>query len=169
MEIAEIVTSQYLASLAMLRAAIEQCPASLWDRPADRNRFWQVAYHALFYTHLYAQPDEAAFTPWEKQRENYHFMGALPGAQGQTAEIEESYTPHELLEYVSLLQAQLPETIAGLDLEAPSSGFDWIALNKLELQFYSIRHLQHHAGELCDRLGREAGIDVGWIGRVHGA
>jgi hypothetical protein len=28
----------------------------------------QIAYHALFYTHLYLQPAEADFVPWEHHR-----------------------------------------------------------------------------------------------------
>jgi predicted kinase len=42
-----------------LKQAIEKCPDALWNDPADKNRFWHVAYHALFYTHLYLQPTDA--------------------------------------------------------------------------------------------------------------
>ena len=38
------------------------------------------------------------------------------------------------------------------------------SLNKLELQTYSIRHLQQHVGELSGRLDREANISIDWIG-----
>jgi hypothetical protein len=44
------------------------------------------------------------------------------------------------------------------------SGFYWIPMNKLELQFYNIRHLQHHTGELCERLGKTGAVEIGWIG-----
>jgi hypothetical protein len=47
--------------------------------------------------------------------------------------------------------------------EAPSR-FAWIPLNKLELQFYNIRHIQHHTGELFERLGARANVDnLRWI------
>ena len=49
-----------------------------------------------------------------------------------------------------------------MNLEA-ESGFDWLAFNKLELQFYNIRHLQQHVGELCERLGMGK-VDVDWVG-----
>src|SRR5699024_2816331 len=45
--------SQYHASLAMLREAVELCPAEEWTSDAHTNAFWQVAYHALYFTHLY--------------------------------------------------------------------------------------------------------------------
>jgi hypothetical protein len=41
-------------------------------------------------------------------------------------------------------------------------------MGKLELQFYTIRHLQQHTGELCERLGTEAGIEIGWVGMRPG-
>jgi hypothetical protein len=55
--------------------------------------------------------------------------------------------------------------VPNLDYNAPS-GFSWIPLNKLELQLYNIRHIQHHTGELYERLGARAGIgDLRWIGQ----
>ena len=68
MDYRQIIRSQYLATLEMLKQAIEKCPDAIWDDPADKNRFWHVAYHALFYTHLYLQPSEQDFRPWAKQR-----------------------------------------------------------------------------------------------------
>ncbi len=58
MEIKDTVKSQYLASLGMLKGAIESCPESLWENPNYKNPFWHTAYHALFYTHLYLQRSE---------------------------------------------------------------------------------------------------------------
>jgi hypothetical protein len=53
--------------------------------------------------------------------------------------------------------------VESLELEG-ESGFDWLPFNKLEVQIYNIRHLQQHAGELCERLGEGEGIEVDWIG-----
>src|SRR5688572_18507228 len=60
-----ILKSQYHAALAMLRETLERCPDDLWTSTEHRNSFWQIAYHTLFFTHLYIQPNEAAFRPWE--------------------------------------------------------------------------------------------------------
>lgn len=46
-----------------------------------------------------------------------------------------------------------------VDLDAPS-GFFWLPFNKLELQLYKTRHVQHHAGQLIDRLSTEGNIEV---------
>lgn len=50
-----------------------------------------------------------------------------------------------------------------MDMDAPS-GFHWPPFGKLELQFYSLRHLMLHIGELAERLGAQ-GIDVEWRGK----
>lgn len=169
MTLLEIIQSQYLAALAMLKQAIVQCPDSLWDDPEDKNKFWHVAYHTLFYTHLYLQPAESDFVLWAKGRENYQFMGTLPWAPDEKVKVERPYQKTELLDYLALCQAEVQEKVVILNLDAAESGFDWIPLNKLELQFYNIRHAQHHIGELCDRLGHRAGIDIDWVGRQHEA
>ena len=44
--------SQYHAALAMLREAIEKCPDELWASDEYTNRFWRIAYHTLYFTHL---------------------------------------------------------------------------------------------------------------------
>ena len=62
----DIIRSQYQATLEMLNQAIVQCPEDLWVDTKFTNQFWQIAYHALFYTHLYLQPSEDDFIPWEK-------------------------------------------------------------------------------------------------------
>lgn len=69
MNLKPVIRSQYQASLEMLKQAILKCPESLWDDQEYQNRFWQISYHALFFTHLYLQPSLEAFTPWAKHRE----------------------------------------------------------------------------------------------------
>ena len=162
------IQSQYLAALAMLRAAVVDCPETMWDDEQDKNRFWQLAYHALFYTHLYLQPAQADFQPWAQQRGQAHELGPLPWDPQHKPEIGAPYSKAEILAYHDLCCAQVKSQVAALELDAPS-GFDWIPLNKLELQFYTIRHIQQHVGELCERLGSRAQVDVAWVGVQHGA
>ena len=154
MDYIEVIRSQYLAALEMIKQAIEKCPEELWNPAEDRAPFWHVAYHALFYTHLYLQPRLQDFRPWAKHREEAHRL-----EQHLTA----VYSPAEVLEYLGLCQQEVKEKTAQLDLEA-ASGFDWLRFNKLELQFYNIRHLQQHTGELMERLGARAKVDVDWVG-----
>lgn len=151
----QIIRSQYLATLEMLKQVIEQCPETLWNDPADKNKFWHVAYHALFYVHFYLHPTEKDFRPWAKQRKAHDLA--------QTAD---PYSREEVLEYLAFCQQQVEEKVPQLDLDA-ESGFSWLPFNKAELQIYNIRHLQQHAGELMERLGSRAGLEVDWVGMKH--
>lgn len=159
-QIKNIIQSQYLASLAMLQQAIELCPPALWASKDYSNPFWHVAYHALFYTHLYLHPREEDFAPWAKQRKGYHRMS------GEEAKNLEPYSREEMLEFLAFCQEQVAEKVEALDLEA-ASGFRWLPFNKLELQFYNIRHIMQHTGELSERLGARGEVEVGWVGMAQ--
>ncbi len=163
-ETKQVLKSQYHAALEMLWQSIARCPVSLWNDPADKNRFWHVAYHALFYTHLYLHDREDDFEPWSGNRPKVQFLGRLPWPPYEEPEIGEPYTPAELLDYCSFCGRKVEQHLDDIDL-AGDSGFDWLPFGKLELQLYSIRHIQHHTGELMERLGSRAGVDVPWIGR----
>lgn len=162
-----VIRSQYHAALGMLQQAVEKCPAPLWNQADDRAKFWQIAYHALFYTHLYLQPTAGNFAPWSKHREDYQFMGPIPWDGNRLPKIGEPYQPAEILEYLEFCRQQVNQHVPALDLAA-ASGFEWLPMGKFELQIYIIRHLQQHAGELMERLGSRAGIAVDWIGMGNG-
>ena len=150
MDIKKITQSQYLAALEMLKQAIVTCPESVWDDPADKFRFWDIAYHTLFFVHLYLQDVEADFVPWEKH---------------QDEDTERTpYTKEDILVYVGLVQDQITQRVPALDLEA-ESGFHWLPFTKLELQFYNIRHIQQHTGELYERLGSRVQAELHWVGK----
>jgi hypothetical protein len=151
------IKSQYRASLAMLRDAITKCPDSLWEDASYSNPFWRVAYHALIYTHFYLSQTEADFIPWEKHKDGMQLMGP-------TAPDAKAYSKKEVLTYLVLCLEQVEEQVDALDLDA-ESGFHWLPFNKLELQFYNIRHIMLHTGELCERLGAHGEIEVGWVGK----
>jgi hypothetical protein len=158
---------QYGAALDMLRQAIELCPDSLWLSSEYRNRFWHIAYHSLFYTHLYVQPSEGDFRPWSKHVPNSNYLGPQPWAKDEPFQIPEPYAKADVQEYWELCRAEVEKQVPLLRLE-DVSGFSWLPFGKLELQFYNIRHLQHHTGQLMERLRTAAGIGVGWVGSSAG-
>jgi hypothetical protein len=69
-----------------------------------------------------------------------------------------------VLEFLDYLSERVDGLVDALDLEA-ESGFYWLPFNKLELQFYNIRHLMLHTGELAERLWAVAGEETRWVGR----
>ncbi len=91
-DIRAVIASQYSAALAMLEQAVTLCPEAVWDdRKSGANPAWHVAYHALFYTHLYAQPAESDFRPWPKHRAESHSLD----------QDSAPYTRDEILEYLA--------------------------------------------------------------------
>jgi uncharacterized damage-inducible protein DinB len=152
MDLRRTIISQYHSALEMLEQTILACPEPLWHSPDDGNKFWQVAYHALFYTHLYLQDSEETFQPWPGHREEYRLA----------REVVEPPTKDVVLDYLAFCRRQALEKAPALVLDAPS-GFDWLKFTKFELQLYSIRHIQQHVGELMERLGPRA-ADIDWVG-----
>ena len=73
-----ILKSQYHAALAMLRETIEECPDDVWLRTDQRNSFWQIAYHTLYFTHLYMQPNKASFQPWQHHQADVQHPDGIP-------------------------------------------------------------------------------------------
>lgn len=132
----------------MLKQVIVKCPAACWDAPGDKDKFWNKAYHALFYSHLYLQETEQHFQPWAKHHDS---------------ETGQPFTQAEVLEYLAFVEIQAEERIPALNLEAVS-GFSWLPFSKLELQLYNIRHIQQHVGELYERLDRQQ-IKLDWVGQ----
>ena len=145
----QVIQSQYLAALAMLRQAIEKCPEAVWYDTNEKFKIWSKAYHTVFFVHFYLQDAEQDFVPWEKHHDP---DGDLP------------FTKDEVLEYLTFARQQVLERVPVTDLDA-ESGFHWYPVNKLELQFINIRHIQQHTGELYECLGiRENMEDLRWVG-----
>ncbi len=171
METIEITTAvraaikgQYQAALSGLAAAIRSCPQDLWTDPRAKFPFWHVAYHVLFFTHLYAAVDERSFQPWSKHRKDYQFQESTPWPPHTLPQPLSPYGREELLAYAQEVQAGLLASVDAVEWGAPS-GFFWLKMSKLELHLYNLRHLEHHTGQLVDRLRNAAGIAVAWVGK----
>jgi hypothetical protein len=87
-------------------------------------------------------------------------MKTLPGS---------GYRREDVLEYLAFCRNEVETRLVALGLEGESSGFSWLPFGKLELQLYNIRHLQHHIGELYERLGTQAAIEMSWVALKHPA
>ena len=93
--------SQYHGVLAMLRQAIERCSDELWANSEYANPFWRIAYHTLYYTHLYLQPNEASFRPWEHHQTGLQDMDDIPSSPDIQDLIELPHRPPQTGEPVS--------------------------------------------------------------------
>jgi len=169
--VARVLKSQYHAVLTMLREAIELCPDELWLDTRPKNAFWQVAYHALFFTHLYLG-DAATFQPWaEHQRDNQNEDGIAgePDPASTLPLVPRPYTKAQALQYWAIIDAMVDGVVDGTDLRRRDSGFSWYTMPKLEHQLLNLRHTQHHVGQLADRLRAACDVHVNWRGKTPAA
>lgn len=157
MNLAAILVSQFLAGLEMLKQTITLCPEDLWNAPQDKNPFWQVAYHALYFVHEYLADSPETFVPWEKHREVYDF---------DETQTFEPYDQATLLEYLAFLENHVRERLPQLRLDEVE-GHGSRSMLTAELQIYSLRHLMVHTGELMERLGARTGAQIDWVGWVR--
>ena len=146
MDTKQILQSQYLASLAMLKQAVIKCPPEAWDNPQDKDKFWFVAYHTLRYAHLYLKAQKKGYPRWESRQHS------KPGAP---------FSKEEILERLTKVERDVGEQIPIMDLDG-ASGYNWIPTNKLELQLDNIRHIQQHTGELYERLSAHK-VKLPWV------
>ena len=147
----------------MLRNVVELCPEDLWFSTEYQNRFWHIVYHSLFYTHLYVQPSEGDFQAWSKHVPNSNYLGPRPWAKNEPFRRPEPYAKSDIQEYSELCLAEVEKQVPLIRLE-DGSGFSWLPFDKVELQFYNIRHLQHHTGQLIERLRTANNIGISWTG-----
>jgi hypothetical protein len=166
-DVRSVLKRQYHAALAMLEEAIRSCPDDEWTSADHRNAFWQVAYHTLFFTHLYLQPNDRAFRPWKGHRSEAQYADGIAGPPDPKSSLPllpEPYPKEQVIDYVRFCDQMVDRAIDGFDLESPESGFHWYPVSKLEHQLINIRHVQHHAAQLADRLRSAADVGVRWVG-----
>jgi DinB superfamily len=163
-----ILKSQYHAALAMLKDAIEKCPDDLWLDDRVTNRFWQIAYHVLHYTRLYLHVDLKSAQPWSGHQAEVQYPGGLPNphvvVDKNLPVFAEPYTKAQVLDLWQSCDRLVDAAIDSFDLDSPDCGFWWYQMGKLEHQFLNIRHLQHHTGQLADRLRTGKDVGVAWVG-----
>ena len=158
--------NQVHMALATLREAIERCPDELWLDTRPKNAFWQVAYHALFFAHFYLGKDAASFEPWsEHQRDNQNEDG-IPGDPDPASSlplIPRPYSKDQVLRYWAIVDGLVDRSVDAMDLNRNETGFHY-RMSKLEHQLVNLRHIQHHAAQLADRLRDAGGVGVKWYG-----
>ena len=173
-----VLKSQYHAALAMLRDAIDRCPDELWSaRVEHRNPYWRVAYHTLFYAHFYLQQRASDFRHWKHHQTRIQDLDdyrsppeieALCELPPRPPQSGQPYTKEQLLSYWKICDETVTPAIDAMDLDRTECGFDWYKISKVEHQIVNIRHIQHHAGQLSDRLRAATGEGIDWVGARRG-
>jgi hypothetical protein len=142
----------------MLEDAIRLCPDELWTavlwKDTDDVRygqFWFVAFHTLRWLDLFLTGSEEGFAPPPP-----FILGALP---------EQPYTKEQILAYLGQCRNRCQSTIEALTEEKAHQRcvFEWMEPSFLELQLYSMRHVQEHAAQLSLVLGQHDVTGFDWV------
>ena len=163
MEFKSILISQYRAELKMLADCISLFSDEAWAAGDHPRSAWRIAYHALFYTHLYLAPDAQSFKEWHRHVSHGPVLW-LDDEEG-VPPVEVTFSQADLLEYLDFVSENLTGWVENLDLQSSSSGFSWYPnMSKLEHQMVNLRHLGVHIGQLQERLYAD-GLEPGWKSR----
>lgn len=162
--IKSILTGQFEAALCMLEQCIRACPPEHWEGKIASGTFRWVAYHTLFWVDVYLSPgDEQDFVLRE-----IHQRG---GDERNDEIVNPGLSQEECLAYVAICRERMLETLAAETAESLQSpcGFHYRKITRGELYIYSLRHVQHHTGQLSAYLRRVdpalcASDALPWIG-----
>ncbi len=150
--------SQYQAALAMFRSAVEKCTKELWLDGGFPNPTWRVAYHTVYFYHLYLHQNLRDYSPLPGHREGAQNMPSDPDGGEMKA-----YSKVEILSLIDHLISITGDAVDKLDIEAEGSGFPWYQVNKCEHQLVNLRHLQHHIAQLQDRIRNRQNAGISWV------
>jgi hypothetical protein len=157
MEIRAALKEQYHAGLANLAECVEKCSPELWaSHHADRY-VWRLAFHCAFYTHFYMAQGESAFERWPGDR-------MLPYEEDRP----EGYSREEILNYIEWIDGIVDQTIDGLDLDSPETGFDWYPnMTKISHELMNLRHVQGHVGQISELImALDPNEEIGWVAKA---
>lgn len=162
-----LVWQQFGAALDMLDDALQACPdalwcAQVWEDPDDQpgySQVWFVIYHTLRWVDLYLDGTAEGWAPAERfNRYEKGPDGVLPITP---------YSKADLQAYLQQCRDKCRTILEGLTEEEALAlcRFDWFhnEMPFLELQLYSMRHVQEHAAQLSLLLGHQAGYVPDWV------
>ena len=131
------------------------------------NAFWRVAYHTLFFAHLYLMDSLEDFVHWPGHQADVQHDDGILGAPKPGSDLPLSprpYSKEEVLSYWAFCHSMVDERVDAVDLSSPTSGFHWYPISKLEHQIVNVRHTAHHAAQLADRVRATCDVGVKWVG-----
>ena len=166
---------QYGAAIDMLDNALAACPSTMWQErlwrvpassqfPPQFAEFWYVTFHALVWLDIYLSgvPEEEFAPPAPFAQGELDSMEALP---------ERPYTKEELHAYLASTRQKCHTRIFALTDEQARRPveYPWSKgqpISYLELQLYTMRHVQEHAAQLNLFLGQNSTLGTSdWVGK----
>lgn len=142
-DIKEAVAGQFKRVLHMFSKGIDKFSAADWrfGDPPDRRPAAQ-AYHLLESVDFFAGDLPSDQFSW----------GQRFGVDWECEDPDMLPSQVQVKAYLDEVEGKLADWFEKADLFAPESLFQWTGQNRLERSLYSLRHAQHHVGELSREL-----------------
>lgn len=149
---------QFGAALDTLEDALRLCPDSLWtaalwhDEDDERyGHMWFIFSHVLSWTDLFLGGSYPDFKP------------PLPFIRGGLP--DQPYTRADVETYLAECRRKSKAIFESLTDEQAYRiwHFDWMDPTYLELQLYSMRHIQEHAAQINLFLGQQGITGQDWV------
>jgi hypothetical protein len=155
------IWSQLGASLDMLENAINLCPEKVWYQNKSFSDFWYITYHTLFWLDFnMTESPEDFIAPKNIGETELDPKGILP---------EKVFSKEELKSYLKHCRIKCKTTIENLNEESINKDYKFgtIELTFFELLLYSMRHVQHHTGQLNLKLRQKIDSAPRWVKAVN--
>lgn len=152
-----IIKSQYRAALEMVHECILHCEDELWYDKSYTNPTWRITYHALYTFRLYLYQRLEDYVPWQHHRKGLQYLSE----DLKTTDME-PYSRKEMEDFLALC-LEMISTVDQLKVDHPESGFHWYTCSKAEHLIVNLRHLQHHTGQLQDRIRNRQKEGISWV------
>jgi len=157
--LSDIISHQFGASIDMIERAIDACPEALWSDRTQNPEYWYVTFHTLFWLDLYVGGTVQGFTPPAPfSLDELDPAGIIPS---------EPYSKQQLRDYLSHCRKKLRQSLESLTPEKAGERcmVEWIDASYSELLLYTMRHVQHHAGQLNLILRQKTNSAPRWVRR----
>lgn len=163
----------FLAAIDMFKNIIVLCPDKVWEQD---KKFFYLTYHTAIFLDYYLSNPVKEFYPSLP----YTILDSLPPEAVDDVIPNKFYTKEDLVEYISAIRKKCQNLIqhaSGEKLDGRWIKDEEINLHGLcptlvsnytlmEILFYNLRHLQHHAGQLNLLLRQQANIAAAWISQA---
>jgi hypothetical protein len=152
------------AAFKMLEHAIDNANDRTWTARINNMPFWQLCYHALWYTDFYFHANQETFQPQSFDMKGIKNISIKPDSQ-MIEDQKHPISKSNMKAYCNYARQKTNQFIQSINESyfTTPSPFEWHGFPKIDLVDYNLRHLQHHVGQLDIILRREQNIGNPWI------
>ncbi len=153
-----ILLLQYEKALQILEECLCNFDDELWLDEEYQNPAWHIAYHVLYYTNIYLASSEEAVMHWQLEQGGLQYLSSSEHPEySAAAKQADIYTREQLISFLGIIKRNLTGYLQKLHLNDPAWP-PWYDETKGEFHLNNLRHLQHHPGELMERLNNRAQV-----------